>query len=180
MLLDIAIGILGALLYADMANKSLTIILIATGVCFALLPDIDFVIHILRKKSSGRFVHQHRDLLHYPLLYLIGIFVLILPFGFGFAVFATSISFAHFLHDSIGLGWGIKWFFPFSDHSYKFFYDGKIVTSWTPGQLADQVAQHGDDHWLKNTYLRPSKTLLLELSVFLYAIFTMLMALNSW
>ena len=37
------------------------------------------------------------------------------------AMFFGLAVFLHFVHDSVGIGWGIKWLWPFSRKAYKCF-----------------------------------------------------------
>ncbi len=165
MFLDIAIGIGGALLFAFFTEHELTTLLLLVSICLALLPDLDFVWHLFRGKAIDKHAHEHRNLLHYPLLLLPFVFCCAFPFGFEYALLATVLTGGHFVHDSIGIGWGVQWLYPFDKRYFKFFEDGKNLCGRSPEQVAFAAERHGDDDWLKNIYLRPNRTLLLELGI---------------
>lgn len=162
MILDIFLGIFIAKLTAIYFSVPLTVAMITGGIVFALLPDIDFVKLFFRKeKREGNKDYEHRDFLHYPVPYLI-IGTLVVWF-FGDMLWASIFFFAtllHFIHDSIGIGWGVKWLYPFSNKSFAFFYHyesarnnfpRKLVYSWTPKEVRE-LSRFGDKNWIKNIY----------------------------
>ena len=116
MLADIGIGIFSAIIASKFFQVKITLLVVLIGIAFALLPDMDFLVEwIKRKKMPGKFSHEHRNLFHFPLLYVpVGLFV---TFWFGWIYLFLFVfnSLLHFLHDSFGIGWGIKWLYPFSE-----------------------------------------------------------------
>ncbi len=162
MFLDIGLGILSALLSSQLTSTPVSSLLVIGGIVFALLPDVDFLIHILQKKSPHHNAYEHRSIVHLPLLYIpIGTLLLYLLLG---PLWATTFCFAslfHFLHDSVGIGRGVQWLYPFSKNSYAFFYmHSRQVKAglwqWIfifNDQTLPQFDQdHGDDNWIKNIY----------------------------
>lgn len=124
--LDVGLGlILGAWLH------SLTTLpyglCLVTGVTSTLLPDLDFVWVLLHTKKAP--TSSHRDGLHYPLLFVpaVGIIGWLIHPHLGTILMTGALL--HFLHDSIGVGFGIKWFFPFRKNSYMFFYKAGLPTN---------------------------------------------------
>lgn len=170
MFLDIALGIGGMLVFSFLTGvePTLSLMLFCSG-C-ALLPDLDFVWHFLRRRPIDRHAHRHRELLHTPLLLLSLLFFVLFPFGVEYAILATLLTFAHFVHDSIGIGWGVRWLFPFRNDSFKFFENGSFLAVRTPTQVAEAAEARGDDDWFRNIYMRPSKTLLMEMAILGFAI----------
>lgn len=164
MLFDIATGIIvgSSFAMADSAEKC-TWMLVGAGVLFAVLPDLDFLLsRLLRMPRSDA---RHRELLHLPLLYLpVGVLVLY-PFGRELVGVFLAASVCHFLHDSIGIGWGIRWLYPLTRDSYSFLYHihdmsavpripaYKFVFVWRESELNETVDKYGDPHWLRNIYL---------------------------
>lgn len=159
--LDIGIGLLlGILLNSQTEiNYELSLLL---GVTAALLPDLDFVWQKVTGKYS--YLSNHRDGLHYPLIFIPVVALL----GYLFnpwlgAVFAIG-ALTHFIHDSIGLGWGIKWLFPFSNTSYLFFYKvglptnkyqpKKLIYAWTDSELQSESKKYADPDWIKHIYFQ--------------------------
>lgn len=159
---DIGIGILLGLLFGP--NESV-LINASLGAVFVLLPDFDLIIYYLLKWtrifSFNKHLRDHRELFHYPLIYLlIGILLLSLINPLLIPLFITA-SLAQFIHDSIGIGWGIPWFYPFSKRYFKFFYQydlhrakqpQKIMWSWTKQEQNRLSDKYGDKDWHKHTF----------------------------
>ena len=180
MLLDIGVGILSAIFASILFNVNLGWTLFLFAIVSSLLPDIDTIFHIRAGRSmDSHKAHEHRDLWHYPLLYIpvgtlvIGYFSYI--YGFLFAL----TSFLHFLHDSIGVGWGIQWLYPFSRKHYSFFYHYDIfrnnlpkhlIYSWTNKEVEELSEKYGDKDWLKNIYLKWHPYAIIELLVFIVSL----------
>lgn len=184
MFLDIGIGILLSIFISWYFKYKLAFLFIASGIVFSLLPDIDFLIEFLRHKSvGGKVIREHREITHYPLFYIPIVILVLFLFGKMWALFFILAVFFHFLHDSIGIGWGIKWLYPFSKKSYKFFCekDGRLskrfIISWEQDELKSVVEQYGDPNWIKNIYLRPSPVFIIEFLAFLFAIFVLIVYL---
>ena len=164
MLLDIAIGIIVGSSFA-MANSAeqCTWMLVGAGVLFAVLPDLDFLLSRLLRRS--RPDAHHRELLHLPLLYLpIGALILH-PSGEELAGIFLVVSVCHFIHDSIGIGWGVRWLYPFTKDSYSFLYHVhnmsaspripafKSIFVWRERDLNGIIDKYGDPNWVRNIYL---------------------------
>ena len=161
-------GALGALM-VHLAGRAFDVPLqwwhIAFGMGIALLPDLDVVFRWLRHKELWMHAgntEDHRDGLHYPLAYIMAGTALVFGFfGHLWAILFGTISLLHFVHDSFGVGWGVKWLWPFNNKNYKLFNekDGspsrRLIVSWTPEELKNIVVEHGDPDWIKNLFLRP-------------------------
>jgi hypothetical protein len=199
MLLDIGVGIMMALLVGKIfavsailpIEASITIMVIA-GIIFSLLMDIDALINLFIHGGTGAS-YKHRDLFHIPLFYIpIGMLTLYffqlyqstlyqplhqlppltLPVLFGLC------SLAHFIHDSIGLGWGVKWLYPFSDDQYSFFYQynahkaglKRVIYVWKSTDIDHLEEKYGDKDWFRHIYLNWHPYSLIEVAVFLFAV----------
>lgn len=179
MFLDIGVGALVTVLVSYFFQWEPSWNLLAFSVFFALLPDADFV-YFYFKPHNPKYDHEHRDYIHYPLLYLpLGTGVIFLLLGNGWAVTFFLVSLAHFIHDSIGIGWGIKWLFPFSRNNYSFFYlagaigkEGRRhwVFTFSEKELPLIAKKYGDPDWLKNIYFKWSRYAQIEFAVFLIAL----------
>ena len=181
MFLDIAIGILTAIGISEFFDMPLNALFVAGGILFALLPDIDYLFFCIRD-GNQKYAHQHRDLIHYPLFYIplgmIAASLVNVHWGLLFGI--TSLL--HFQHDSIGIGWGIKWLWPFSQKSFKLFSrkDGQLSWSWrhyaawTPQELKIVAETHGDPNWFRNIYLRWHPYAIVEFLAFLIALIVLL------
>jgi len=165
MLLDIALGIFVAHFSAAIWDATVSGWYLIAGISLALLPDIDAVWHYARTREVAMHAgstKDHRDMLHWPLIYLplVTIGVYLVAGGQG-ATLAFMASFLHFLHDSVGTGWGVKWFRPLSQRSFKLFCerDGtpswRFIVSWTPRELEEVATKYGDPDWIQNLFLRP-------------------------
>lgn len=177
MLLDIAIGIFSSIFVSWFFNFEISSFLVLAGIIFALLPDLDFLVEFIKHGSvGGKVIREHREIIHYPIIYIpIVILIYFLAGIFWTTLFAMGI-FAHFIHDSIGIGWGIKWFWPFSKKSYKFFsekdgsFSNRLVVSWNPEELKEIVLKYGDPDWIKNIYLRLHPVSVIELIFFIFSL----------
>lgn len=161
MFLDIGVGILLAVGLSKVFGVALSYPLVFAGAGFSLLPDLDILVELAKRgRIGGRVQGHHRELTHFPLTYLPVWFLVWRFFGpvWG-SLFGLAVA-AHFLHDSAGMGWGLKWLWPFSRRAYKFFsnkdgsFSGRFLVSWSPAELKTVIHNHGDDHWLKNFYFK--------------------------
>ena len=172
--LDIGWGIIAAIMVSKIGLLPLNWTMIAAAAAFALLPDVDFLLYAFRR-DADEFSHEHRDLLHNPLLFVPIGFVIIAPFSSGFAWLFVLCAVGHFLHDSVGMGWGVRWRYPFSRRYYKFFSDkrGKmssnVITSWTPEEQRAAAREFGNPHWMRD-YLMFSPELIIEILFFAAAV----------
>jgi len=151
-------GILVAFVLSKIYIANLTFWAIVFAIGFSLLPDIDFLIWLLRHHwKIDKWAHEHRNLFHYPLIYLplgsLLVWCLTNDF-YGLLFFFCSL--VHFAHDSVAIGWGIRWFSPFSEKNYKFFTrkhlgeKRQFIVSWNPAELKEEVLKRGKDNWFKN------------------------------
>ena len=180
MTLDIGIGIFAAIVVSKLFSLELTPLLVGLGIGFALLPDIDFIYSLARNgHSNHRAVAKHRDIIHYPLIYLPLGALLALPFGFQWSLLFLLASFGHFLHDSIGIGWGIPWLWPFTKKNYSFLYryspPGKklplrLVYRWKRNELDELIDKYGDPDWFRNIYLKLHPFFIFEILFFVVAL----------
>ena len=177
MFLDLGIGILISVLISKIVTVPLTSKLIAAGALFSLAPDLDVFVELVKRgRIGGRVQGHHRELTHFPLTYLPFVFIVYYFAGAFYACLFGLAVLAHFLHDSVGMGWGIKWLWPFSSRSYKFFsekdgsFSGNLVVSWRPQELKEVIAAYGDNHWFRNYYLRVHPIAVIELAVFVVSL----------
>ncbi|MEK7078361.1 MAG: metal-dependent hydrolase [Patescibacteria group bacterium] len=182
MFLDIGVGIFVSIFLSRIFEINLSYWFITGGILFSLLPDLDVFVELAKRgKVGGQVQGHHRELTHFPLTYLPVFILVYFIFGkiwlglFGWCVFL------HFLHDSVGMGWGIKWWWPFSNKAYKFFsekdgsFSNNFMVSWRPQELKETIARHGDDHWLKNFYFKLHPIAVFEFSVFVLAVIVLVL-----
>jgi len=171
MLLDIGTGTIIAIITSKIFILDLSFYLVLVSIFFAVLPDLDYIFFALKKHSLGlnKHTHEHRDIFHHPLVYLLLGGIMTYWFGLEYLFIFATVSSLHFVHDSIGIGWGVKWLSPFSNKSYKFFskktigFPRKIIVSWTPKELRSIIDESEDGNWFADVYLRPSSTLIIEI-----------------
>ena len=150
------IGVTYVLSKFYLTNSTILTFVLAIG--FNLLPDTDFIIWLAwHNWKIDKWTHEHRIWLHHPIIYLPSGYLLVWSLTNHFYVILFLLcSLLHFLHDSIGIGWGIRWLSPFSKKNYKFFTRKRLgekrqfIVSWNPAELKEEVLKRGEDNWFKN------------------------------
>lgn len=180
MLLDIGLGILSAIFMSNLFGIDLSFTLVFLAIISSLLPDIDTLFHIKQGRSmDSHKAHEHRDLWHYPLLYIPLGTIAIGYFSSSYALLFAITSFLHFVHDSIGVGWGIQWLYPFSRKHYAFFYHYDIfrnnlpkhlIYSWSNKEVEELSEKYGDKNWLRNIYFNWHPYAVVEFLVFVVSL----------
>ncbi|MEK9174717.1 MAG: metal-dependent hydrolase [Patescibacteria group bacterium] len=177
MFLDIGAGILIAILSSRIFGVDLSHLTVLVGVGFSLLPDLDVFVELAKRgRIGGRVQGHHRELTHFPLTFVPLAILILIYFGELWTTLFSLAVLVHFLHDSIGMGWGIMWLWPFSNKSYKFFsnkeggFSKRFLVSWTPAELKTVIHNHGDDHWFKNYYLKLHPIAVFEFLVFIFSL----------
>jgi membrane-bound metal-dependent hydrolase YbcI (DUF457 family) len=178
---DFGHGILITVLLLLAFDKDPLPVYFALGILFSIIPDLDGVKEFIKFKnvgaSKGRS-EDHRDGLHFPLVWLIGglIFIFITPF-YG-TLFLVAVM-VHFFNDSWGTGWGVQWLWPFSKKSYKLFSgsntdayvdSSQTLASWSPEEKAVAIESLGNPNWLRDIYLRPTPISIIEYGTFIVAL----------
>lgn len=179
MLLDIGVGILLGILFDSFTEGIALSTLVIFGAFSALSPDIDFVFHIFK---GGRFqnAERHRELLHNPLIFVpigAGITYLFEPQLAG--LFAAG-ALSHMIHDSIGIGWGVRWLWPFRNNNYALGYrvrtgnHAKLPRQaffvWPNDEIDKLSKDYGDPEWFRNTYIKWHPFAIFELAVFVLSL----------
>ncbi len=182
MFLDIGVGILGALGFSSLFGVPFAWPLVGLGVLFSLLPDADFILHWAMHRRIGQVNHRHRELLHRPLLYVpLGSVVVMACSDVRYAAFFAVLSLAHFVHDSMGIGWGIAWLYPLSPKFFKAFsepdgrFSWRLMVAWTPAEQDEVERLRGDPDWLRTIYLRMHPIAVIELLFFVAAVLAALL-----
>ena len=190
MFLDIKLGLLWAFLVAILFEKVITPEWLILGVVFALLPDIDFWLEYIKRGTvGGTVIDLHRTFLHTPILYIPIILFIGTWYGPAWMVLFAFGVLGHHLHDSVGMGYGVRWLWPFTTHWYKFFSskDGEIYydfqhffVSWSDEEMKALVKKRGNDNWLKKdlAYMRHHwKSILGKLMITIAAITLLIIVL---
>ena len=160
MLLDIIIGLLigwGAGVFSG--DPGLPLMLF--GAFAAIVPDIDFLIWLARHNwKTDQYVHEHRDILHHPILFSgIGA-VLIASVAPVFGLVWLGATLWHFVHDTYDGGWGIRWGSPFS-RSYFTLASHSPVRYICDREAQRALAASGNADWA-GEYLRPDRKTILS------------------
>lgn len=172
--LDIGVGILLSIGAAEWFGVPLTPWLVAFGIASALLPDID-----IGTLLWGGW--RHRVATHFPLTYVLPAALI---YAFAGPVYGSILALgvlAHFIHDTIGIGWGIAWGWPFSRRKFLVFpgKERELVmgryASWLPEEeaalrTAANAASAGSGNWIKHYYFRPNRLAYIEYGTLLVAI----------
>ncbi len=184
MLLDIGVGILLGLWLGPDSIRSTNVWF---GIIFALLPDSDVLFYFALKKSKLLSFRSHRELLHFPLLYLLVGVMLVAVLSPKWLPLFIAASTVHFIHDSVGIGWGIPLFYPLYNKYFKFFYQydlklagipQKSMWIWSRQEQNKLIDKYRDPHWSSHIFLHPIKYVrnwrLLELAIFIIAMIILL------
>lgn len=182
MFLDFGIGIFLSILWSAVFDVALNFKLVALGILFSVTPDLDVFAELLQRGRVGGRVHgHHRKITHFPLTYIPVALLIGSYYGNVWTWFFLANVLAHFVHDSIGTGWGIQWWWPFSRKSYKFFSEKigrlsskKLIVCWQPEELKKVIYAYGDDHWFRNFYLRFHPLAIFELLIFILSVIVLL------
>jgi membrane-bound metal-dependent hydrolase YbcI (DUF457 family) len=180
---DTGIGlILGVLLNSNTELNLLLCLII--GIFASLLPDLDFVYKYLKTQKVP--TTEHRDGLHYPLLVVPIAGAIGWLFNPEIGIVLAIGTLIHFLHDSIGIGFGVKWLFPFKKNSYLFLFQIKTpnnldmpkkrLYSLTDKERAVMISKYGYNDWIRFVYLKPNPWGMFEYSVLIIGIIVLLKA----
>lgn len=167
--LDIGVGILLSLGVAELFHVPATWGFILLGIACALLPDIDIVTMLF-----GSW--KHRTHTHYPITYVPIAFLIFILFGPLYGLLFTFGVYAHLIHDTIGIGWGIAWLWPFSSRKFLFFPDGArrktlgTFATWTPEEEPAIKEQGSNANWVRDFYFRPNLLAYIEYGTLLVAL----------
>jgi membrane-bound metal-dependent hydrolase YbcI (DUF457 family) len=176
---DTALGILATFLVAYLYHISPTPLLFAVGVISAHLPDADSFLdpHFWRRGYVAAYAdnpYDHRETLHKPLLWVLGIGTLYVFMSslHAYIVLVGLGVMLHFIHDTVGTGWGIPWLWPFTRTRYKLFatkenkaLSFQLLTSWKRDELTEYIRRYGIENWVHVYYSRWSSVAILEMCV---------------
>lgn len=126
---DVGSGPMIAVIASVIYHQSITPIVVAAAIFFALLPDFDIIIKFIQiKTKKGQLDSHHRTILHQPFFFFLAFILwLILSLISGWPLIWPLVflmgSLAHFFHDSLGDENypGIQWLAPFDKRRFTFF-----------------------------------------------------------
>ncbi|HMO77879.1 MAG TPA: metal-dependent hydrolase [Candidatus Paceibacterota bacterium] len=166
------------------------------GIALAMSPDLDALPELFRRgkvASSVKHVYDHREGLHFPIIFiLVGIILInFYPFWGWLFLIATML---HFINDLYGTGWGIPLLWPLTRRRYKLlgrranllkkilkekgFYETeshdetklRLLVSWSQAELSSYIKKYGIEDWVERYYLKLNWISGIEYSIFLGAI----------
>lgn len=196
LLADIANGIFAVLLAGYFSGTEILWWYFLIGIPLAMCPDLDALPELLKRGrvgSSAEHTYDHRDGLHFPILFLVTGLLLtyLFPFFGLLFLFATAL---HFINDLYGTGWGIQLLWPLSKTRYKVFsrrvnwakrqlvetgvWDNlpsderklRLVVAWKEVELPDYIRKWGVDDWIDLVYCHLNWISVIEYSLFILAI----------
>ncbi len=184
--LDIAIGIFSSIFISQIFSLQLTPWLTILGILFSLSPDLDMIVYLLNRGNSVN-AHHHRDLLHFPIIFIIiaGIIYLMISQPLGILFLLSTLL--HLIHDSIGVGFGVQWLWPFDRHNYAFFYlcdpahkgiPRKIFYKWDQAGVDEAIKRYGDEDWVKDIYFKLHPYALAEYFTLIVAVIVLVLYLR--
>lgn len=187
MLLDIGVGILLGLAFDSASAAHSLQTFVSFGIFSALSPDLDFIYHLLRGGNAHND-QRHREVLHKPYFLVVGWLLIAMLGSTSLAWLFVTGALSHFIHDSIGIGWGVQWLSPFRSDHFTFFYrvhtadkpkpPKRLVYVWRNSQIDELNREYGDEHWFANTYIKWHPFAVIELVFFIAAIVVLWLYIN--
>lgn len=173
------------------------------GIVLAMLPDLDAIPELLKRgavAASKDNPRDHREALHFPIIFIITgvLLIMVTPFWGWLFLLATVL---HFINDLYGTGWGIPIFWPITKRRFKFLSRRanlqksiliekglwsqlkeeerrlRLVVSWAPTELNEYITRYGIEDWIEKYYLRFNLVSLTEYVLFIIAIIILVMEL---
>jgi len=203
LLADIANGLFAVLIAGYVSGTEVVWWHFVIGVLLAMSPDLDAIPELLRRgrvSCDAEYVSDHRDMLHYPVLFVLVGVLLILFVNTFFGTMFLAATMLHFFNDFYGTGWGIPLFWPLTDRRYKFCarragrlkrllkangdwdtlpHDErrfKILVSWSRDELDSYIERFGIDDWATPYYLTTNWVSGTEYALFVVAV---ILAVNA-
>lgn len=171
---DAGLGVLSALFVCWLFSISPTIVHVFVGIVFAYIPDIDWIgdKHFWKTGNVAAYAanpYDHREGLHKPILWWLVISAWGLALGSIFPFIAFVGVTMHFIHDTVGTGWGMPWLWPLSKRRIKFFANRQNVlsfsspfVSWSHEELPSFITKYGRGNWRQHYYESWTAVALLE------------------
>lgn len=179
MLADFADGIFAVILAAYITSTEIVWWYFFVGVLLAMSPDLDAISEFVKRgkvSTSNENTYDHREGLHFPIVFVVLGIAAAQQFGFWGYVFLLATT-LHFVNDLYGTGWGIPLLWPFTKRRYKLLgrrvnrlkkiliEDGdwetlphderrlRIIVSWSDDELQQYFSRWGVDDWIDRWYL---------------------------
>lgn len=196
LLADWANGIFAVVLASFITSTEVVWWHFLIGILIAMCPDLDAIPELIKRKrlaASAEHLSDHREGLHYPVIFLVvgGILVYLYPFYGWMFLIAVML---HFINDLYGTGWGIPLLWPLTDRRYKLLgrrvnrmksilvEDGdweklpdserrlRLIVSWEKKELTSYIQKWGMENWINRYYLNINWISGIEYGLFMFAI----------
>ncbi len=153
MFVHLLAGSLVFLLFGKIFNFETSRIYLLFGAFWGIVPDL--ISYILSWNFElNKWSHTHRDNFSHSAFFPGIVIVIAILLGSKMVIAVGVAMLTHPLLDLVGIGWGVKLFYPFSKRTYKVLYKGKILTVWNQDQVTAEAKKFGDDDWARNTYFK--------------------------
>lgn len=161
---DAGLGVLAALFICSLFSVEPTVTYVLVGIVFAYIPDIDWALdkHFWKTGHVAAYSgnpYDHREGLHKPLLWALLISTWGIVFGGLEPFIALVATTLHFLHDTVGTGWGMPWLWPLTKRRFKFFATKENTltlrspfVSWSYEELPAFIVKYGRSNWKEHCY----------------------------
>lgn len=180
---DAGIGLIVSAAMISWFSAPATFLFVVWIIVFAYLPDLDGAFHFIKTGKAVADLENGRDQregLHYPLIWSFLFGVLFYIYGFNlWLVSAYMAMMFHFLHDMIGIGWGIQVFAPIEWGSYKFFSKKwvgadvsltPVVTRYSKEELRKALIKYGEADWIERYFCKWTHVSVVDYLLFLIGV----------
>ncbi len=187
---DAGIGLIVSAMMIIWLDVPATFLFVLWVLAWAYLPDLDGAFHFIK---TGKAVadlengRDHREGLHYPLIWTVMFGGLIYFFGINVWLISAYIAIMlHFLHDMIGIGWGIQVFAPFDWGSYKLFSKKWVsadvsltpaVTRYSKEELREALMKYGEADWIERYFCKLTHVSVVDYGLFIIGVLSISIAL---
>ena len=176
---DTGLGLIAVTITAVSFNEPYSLLFVSWVLLWAYLPDLDGLLHFF---NTNHFVadiehgRDHREGLHYPLFWALMFSVVVYIFGLNAWTFsAVLVTVFHFLHDMIGVGWGVQILAPFDMGSYRLFSKKwvsadislwPILIRYSPEEQVEAIRNLGEVDWIDRYFCRLTPVSVIDYGLF--------------
>lgn len=145
-------GCLVFLLLSGWCDWHVTSLLLIAGSFCGALPD--WLSLLWGHAKINKWSHKHRDNITHSLVFTVSAFILVGLFNIKLTTVFGLALLTHPILDCVGMGWGVKLFYPFCELTVKF---GHIKGKWlyTQQEIDAEAEKYGDENWIRNIYNIP-------------------------
>ena len=155
MFIHLLAGSLVFLLFSKVFDSEVDRMYLLFGAFWGIVPDpISYILSWPVK--FNKWSHIHRDNFSHSVFFPSIVIAIAILLEYKMAIVAGVAMLTHPFLDLIGIGWGVKLFYPFSKRTYKMFYKGRTLTVWNQEEVDIEAEKSGSDNWVKNIYFRPN------------------------